>query len=293
MTHQKLSEFKFVPLKFAWAAIHPHPLGTLYFIGGAFFGTFPTIFYRFFLRQLFEQGYTLVVLPFRFSLRHWSVALSLVSCQTELRQSLLEEAKRLGLDTSAYDQTIATGKSDIKEYWIGHSLGCKYIALLELLTDYEIFEGQADLVSCLGEKSVQRLEQLLDKTELGTISLYNQPSILLDPVISDLDNAIPLKSLRLLLARFIRVLPSREETFCLIRRSHLFALTSIFSFQSKLAADSIAHLQSQLGDRLWEFEVLTVPRSWLGRHLAVVGVLRGDRALAARITEMLSKYQRR
>ncbi|MFM7790795.1 MAG: DUF1350 family protein, partial [Microcystis panniformis] len=47
------AEFKFIPLQFNWVAINPKPIGVVYFIGGAFFGTFPNLFYRYLLKQVF------------------------------------------------------------------------------------------------------------------------------------------------------------------------------------------------------------------------------------------------
>jgi len=50
------SSFRFQPLLFSWVALHPKPKGVIQFVGGAFFGSFPTLFYRYFLSQLFEAG---------------------------------------------------------------------------------------------------------------------------------------------------------------------------------------------------------------------------------------------
>ncbi len=63
-------EFKFRPISNSWAAIHPQPKGVVQFIGGAFFGTFPTIFYQYFLNQLYDAGYAIIALPFRFTFNH-------------------------------------------------------------------------------------------------------------------------------------------------------------------------------------------------------------------------------
>jgi hypothetical protein len=46
------TKIRFQPLSFSWVAIHPNPKGVVQFIGGAFFGTFPTVFYRYFLAGL-------------------------------------------------------------------------------------------------------------------------------------------------------------------------------------------------------------------------------------------------
>ena len=273
-------------------AIHPQPVGIIYFIGGAFFGSMPTLFYRFLLKSLFVNGYTVVALPFRFSFRHWSVALSLAENQNEIRQALLEEAKKQGFDTTLYQETLENPQ-DIREYWIGHSLGCKYIALLELLTDFEIFEQQTGLFTCLGEQQAQKIDCMIDKSNLHSVSLYNQPSILLDPVISDLDNAVPIKALQRLLSRLIKVNPSRDETFCLIDKSRLFTLTSILSFNSQLAETSVTRLKHLLAQRLLGYQPIPVNPSWLGKHLAVLGVNRGQSGIIEAIMEQLAKSRYR
>jgi hypothetical protein len=62
---------KFQPISRSWVAIHPQPKGVIQFIGGAFFGTFvPTFFYRGLLSFLYNQGYTIIVLPFSFTFNH-------------------------------------------------------------------------------------------------------------------------------------------------------------------------------------------------------------------------------
>ena len=50
------SHLHFQPISFSWVALHPQPKGVIQFMGGAFFGSFPTVFYRYFLGQLFESG---------------------------------------------------------------------------------------------------------------------------------------------------------------------------------------------------------------------------------------------
>lgn len=280
-------KFRFIPLKFAWAAIHPAPVGIIYFIGGAGFGSLPTLFYRFFLKRLFQKGYTVVALPFRFSFRHWSVALSLVENQAALRESLQAEFNRLGYPRQVDGVSENDRPLPVNEYWIGHSLGCKYIALLELLTDYEIFERQSQLDYCLGKTQARRIDTLLDQSALASVSLYNQPAILVDPVISDLDNAIPVKSLRLLFERVISVLPSRQETFCLVDQSRLFALTSIIAFDSQLARTSVGKLKQLLAQRLLDFRTLVVGKSLWGKHLAILGIGTGDSAIVEAVIKVL------
>lgn len=267
----------FQPLHFCWAALHPRPRGVVVFIGGAFFGTFPTVFYRRFLSLLHAQGYTVVALPFRFSFRHWSIALSLVAYQDELRRELAELATRLGHAPDPY--------VDWKPFtWIGHSLGCKYLALLELLSDLELDALRRALADCVGADQAGRLIAALSSEPLDHQSLHNQPTLLLDPVMADLEDAVPLPLLQKLLNRWIRVLPSRSESFCIVGNSRLFNLTSIVGFGSRLATATVASFVDLLGPRLRHL-IRLEPRD----HLAIMGVGHTDMEVVAAVSDWLNQ----
>lgn len=120
--NQKL---RFQPVSFSWVALHPQPKGVIQFIGGAFFGTFvPMLFYRYLLECLFKQGYTIIVLPFNFTFNHYAEAGFLIKEQYALMPELVRMAKLAGYEYETY-------LDDSNFSWIGHSVGCKYIALLE------------------------------------------------------------------------------------------------------------------------------------------------------------------
>jgi Protein of unknown function (DUF1350) len=285
MPDDDLPKFRFKPLTTSWAAIHPQPQGVIFFIGGAFFGTFPTVFYRYLLRRLYHSGYTLVALPFRFSFRHWSVALSLAEGKTQIRQELTELAKQQGYSHSLYSEE--PNSPAFNYLWLGHSLGCKYIALLELLTDRAKHDSTV-LNGCIGSGQSERLANALGDVSLKQVSLLNQPSILLDPVVSDLDSAVPIKSLRLLVERFIRVEPSIDQTYCLISRSQLFALTSVIAFTSQLAKETVSMLEELLKLQLSSFKTLP-----LGNHLAVLGFKRGNSGVVEAVLHAIDKAKAR
>ena len=103
----------FKPVAHSWVAIHSQPIGVVEFIGGALFGSVPIISYDYFLRSLYEAGYTVITLPFRFGLDHESVAESLLSERDEVLQQ------------------IDDYHGGLPRFWVGHSLSCKYIFLLE------------------------------------------------------------------------------------------------------------------------------------------------------------------
>ena len=286
------AKFKFRPLHFNWVAIHPQPIGIIHVIGGAFFGTFPTIFYRYLLRRLFEQGYTIAALPFRFTFRHWSVAIELVKDQRELRQAISTEAKRLGYEYQIYEEHPTAENPN--HFWLAHSVGCKYIALLELLSDLEKVKIQDVLGDCAGLSQSQQIENSLRGVDLKEISLKNQPSILLAPVIAGIESAIPLPSLAELVKKLgLDVQPNVKETRCLIKKSNLFNLTEAISFgEDKIASNKeIGEDGEPRGTVEWlqknlpRVEFSKIPKR---KHLAPLGFRDGDSEVADQVIQLLT-----
>lgn len=259
---------RFLPLHFGWAAVPQEPRCLVILVGGAFFGTFPTFFYRALLQRLHDRGCAVVALPFRFSFRHWDIALSLADYQSELRDEI-----------AALIPLPATGLPTV---WIGHSLGCKYIALIELLSDAEQPRFDAAMEHCLRPTERLALERRLPDLDLARLSLIDQPSILLDPVISDLDNAVPIPPLRRLLERWLRVWPSRSESFCLVERSRLFQLTSILSFGSAMSRATVKVLEA-LPRQPWLERINLLGK----RHLAVLGLRQIDADILSGVETLL------
>ena len=286
------AKFKFRPIRFNWVAIHPQPIGIIHVIGGAFFGTFPTIFYRYLLRRLFEQGYTIAALPFRFTFRHWSVAIGLVKDQTELRKEIAAEAKRLGYEYKIYEEQPTAENPN--HFWLAHSVGCKYIALLELLSDLENREIKDILGDCVGTDQYQQIENSLRGVALKEISLQNQPSLLLAPVIAGIESAVPVPSLAELVKKFgLDVQPDVKQTRCLIKRSSLFNLTAAISFSlDRIASNKeIGEDGEPKGTVEWlKKHVPRVDFSELPnrKHLAPLGFRQGDSELADRVIELLT-----
>jgi Protein of unknown function (DUF1350) len=270
--------FRFMPISFSWVAIHPQPRGVIQFIGGAFFGTFPTIFYRYFLQTLFEAGYTIVALPFRFSFRHWDIAINLFREQDILRGALEKIATSLD-----YDHCIYREKSNY--LWLGHSLGCKYIALLELLSGEQ---WKQTIQSCVKESNDQQIKAIITAAGLEDISIFNQPSLLVAPDISDTQSAIPIPAIANLLDQIgWGVKPSRKQTQCLIERSQLFNLTALISFdKDTLAGSKTDQFKStkvrEASDVFWLIEQLQqrklpiLDQELPGKHLEPLGIRIGD-----------------
>ena len=285
------TKLKFRPIHFNWVAIHPQPIGVIHFIGGAFFGTFPTIFYRYIIRQLFQQGYTIAALPFRFTFRHWSVALTLVRDQEELRKAIAVEAKRLGYEYKIYEEEPISQNPN--HFWLAHSVGCKYIALLELLTELEDREIQEFLGDCVGSEQSQQIENSLRGVNLKDISLKNQPLILLAPVIAGIESAIPVPALAELIKKLgLDVQPNVKVTRCLINKSSLFKLTAAIAFsKDKIASNPEIDKEGEpKGTVQWlQKHVPSIKFSELlnRQHLAPLGFRSGDSQLADEVIKLL------
>jgi hypothetical protein len=269
------SDFHFRPVSCSWVAIHPQPKGIIQFIGGAFFGTLPTVFYRHFLEQLFDAGYTIVAIPFRFSFRHWSIAARLFVEQKTLQSELTEIARNLGYEYQVYQDTS-------NYVWIAHSLGCKYVALLELLSSDRWF---THVQNCTTPQIAQRIKNNIEEI-VGDrlISIKGQPSLLIAPDISDTTSAVPLRSLAHLLDKMgLGVLPTRTQTQHLIAESNLFNITALVSFsKDDVAGNKQDRFRSQKiqdnSDVLWFIEHLNNRKFCLlhqetrGKHLEPIGI---------------------
>lgn len=271
MTHPS---FKFRPLSFSWVALHPQPKGVIRFIGGAFFGTFPTLFYRFLLSALYQEGYTIIAIPFRFSFQHWAIAGGLFAEQQQLPTLLVAEAEHLGYETAPYTE-------DRNYSWVGHSLGCKYIALLEFLSDPQ----QNELLrSTIGQAATRKVTESLAQVNVtGDISIQDQSSLLIAPDISDTESAIPIRFLAHLLDKLgLGVMPTRPQTQALIRHSHLFNLAALIAFDQDHIAGSLCQpylgrhpdvendvywFKTQLSQKLLPLLAKALP----GRHLEPLG----------------------
>lgn len=275
--------FKFQPVSCSWVAVHPNPKGVVQFIGGAFFGTFPTLFYRYFLSQLFAEGYTIIALPFRFSFRHWSIAVSLLKEQEVISKELITIAQNHGYEFAVYQDKI-------NYCWAAHSLGCKYVEILEFLSD----ENWQQIVSkCVNNYKIEQIKNIVESI-IGEekVSIKGQVSLLIAPDISNTESAIPISTIARLIDKLeLGVKPNRKETQCLIEGSSLFNLTGLISFDKDTIAGNKNDInkppkQQEESDILW-FAKLLESKNWPdrlqpvimeipGKHLEPIGVKIGN-----------------
>jgi hypothetical protein len=277
--------FKFQPMSHSWGAIHPQPKGIIQFIGGAFFGSVPTVYYRYFLNTLFEAGYTIIALPFRFTMHHWSVALDLLEEHYRVRQEIINHITGYG-NSQVYDYEIYLKSSNY--VWVGHSLGCKYVILLEILNDgldrvkacmeaiavdpaqYQVIQSGIERLSLQLRQIEQDIQQWTGRAiDFGTPGIANEASLLIAPVITDLNDAIPIRSLAKSFASLgVQVFPTIEQTHKLVSRSQSFNLMQVIRFQD----DDIAR---ETCDRLLKEQSIPA-QNISGKHLEPVGMQMGN-----------------
>lgn len=295
-------QFRFRPIHYSWVAIHPHPVGVVNFIGGAFFGTFPTVFYRYLIRQLFDVGYTVLAMPFSFTFQHWSQSIQLFTEWKPTLQGIKEEAKRLGYDSEIYEEDPSSLVANY--FWVGHSLGTKYIALLEYLSDFDLEDLEKMEKEFLGcnqnqprraKRQFAKLVRVLRNSHSSNpISLLNQPSLLLAPDISDTQSAIRIKCIADLIDKLgWGVEPTKKATFCLIQQSDLYQLMALIAFEKdKIARETVERLKRDKlkCDEPDKLRCTTFPCGQLpGGHLQPLGFRGGDRQLTTMVIDYLNR----
>ncbi|BAY62985.1 hypothetical protein NIES22_30610 [Calothrix brevissima NIES-22] len=317
---------KFQPISYSWVALHPKPQGVIQFVGGAFFGTFcPMLFYRSLLQRLFNDGYTIVILPFNFTFNHYAESGFLIREQYEIMPELVRRAIFAGYDYKPY-------LSDQNFSWIGHSIGCKYIAILEAFsalptiskpsepqyyqdiqelrkfiasvvkttskpTDSQVkIENKTesivkDLLILIDDLQVKRekaiklvkyyikrepnYQELKKEIEITSIFIKNQPSLLLAPVNTGLDSAIPQPLAGIVINLGLNVKPTPAETFSLITYANLFNLLGLNSFQTdKLALSTCQWFENDCKKPPAGFKVVLK-----GGHLRPLGIQLGNVAI--------------
>jgi len=315
---------KFRPVSHSWVALHPKPQGVIQFIGGMFFGTFwPMLFYRSLLQRLFNDRYTIVILAFNFTFDHYAESGFLIREQYEIMPELVRRARFAGYDYEPYlnDQNFS---------WIGHSVGCKYIALLEAFSALptigkpadpgylhriqelskfieSIVRGTAnkkdsqakikskvesiftDLLILINDLEIRREEtkrlieyyikgedngkQSKNEIEISSIFIKNQPSLLLAPVNTSLESAVPQPFASIFIALgLLNVKPTPEETYALIHQGNLFNLMGLISFKKdKIALQTCYRFENDFQKPPAGFK-----KNLKGGHLRPLGIKLGS-----------------
>jgi hypothetical protein len=256
------ASFHFKTLDSNWVALHPDPKGVVQFLGGSFFGTIPKpssplvglslwdpspmVSYYYLLKQIFESGYTVVILPHWLAFDHWVVAEELLKNQQKLPERLFTEAEKLNYNSSIYQ--------NCQSYlWAGHSLGCKYIALLRFLSQQRHHRRDSNR-----NESYFPIE---DQLALFIAPCFKPPTAI---------------------AAFIR--PSQEGTRRMLVDTSPQAPIAMISFHQDFISGNLTY---QLGDVYWLAQQLcdrdengSIHEEILGDHEEPIGYDSGNRDLA-------------
>lgn len=296
----------FKPFSNSWVAIHPEPKGIIQFVGSFFiFGSIPTFFYRSLFKSLYAKKYTIIAYPAAIIppliwksklVDHWSASIELLKEEYAVKSELIKYLLSLPSQPAV---DIYLEQSNY--YWLGHSLGCKYISLLEILSnskanfqtnlercgfstqDLAIIEGDLAKIEEIRKNTDDNINALLAANEINkTCSsksfITDQPSIFLAPEIhgtAEVDgkpqSAIPLFDL----------FPSGDQTLCLIRQTtEFFQLTALISFtRDNISQDDVKDLKQEFSQKSDNFihqefagcDLKIEPLSGLASHLKPLG----------------------
>lgn len=157
---QERNLLKYEKIANSQALLHPQPKGIIQFIGSFIFGSFPAFTYKPLHEFLFDRGYSLILYKFPLNptqFNHWEVALDLLKEQHALKVEIIKALRSKQQSTDLINLYLQP-----ENYlWLGHSLGCKYIALLEILSNDPQKRSQV-LQQCLGEQNAKRIIDSLD-----------------------------------------------------------------------------------------------------------------------------------
>lgn len=194
----------------SWVAEHPDPVGVIEFYGGEGFGVCPQQTYEYFLQRMFDARYTIIAVPFQIGLNHEKIAQDLL-----IERDIVRE--RLNLEHYPH-------------FWVGHSIGCKIIFLLEAGTEPHP-EGRWIPTSTAGLR------------RLSLRGIYNEPSLLLAPANPDTSDSVRVPLLPDILDDLglgVRPSPAATRQLILDNLEPLFNLMAVISFSEDEVAGNLS-----------------------------------------------------
>jgi hypothetical protein len=268
------AHFRFQNIGTGWVALHPVPKGLIQFIGGAFLGAlpalvslwgatsyfdkFPLVAYHFLLENVWKAGYSIVVVPYRLTFNHWSVARQLYAEQQQFPNAILKVVKTLGYAPSPYENPA-------HYLWIGHSLGCEYITLLRSLSRQSNSSGHPDQMNPL-------------------LRIETQSALLMAPCFQPPTWLRPYKQ------------PTQTFTRQLLIETARNAPTAMISFNQDFTAGNLTHqvgdvywIYQQLTNN--PESGLVIHRELPGNHYQPVGYETGDRNLTKHVIDCLERLK--
>jgi hypothetical protein len=198
-----------IPLRHGFVSLHPQPEKIVHFIGGYFFGTGVSCWYKNLLDKLAER-FTVHAYSYSFAqLSHWKIASDLLEQIEQVNVEGKRLAKQRGYLAEVYDDPN-------QHCLVGHSLGCECVALIRFLSLPKDRQLQLlkDAYNELGSKQVTH-QDFMDVEALPQLqsvpykaSLLMAPCFLTPAVISWLLDVRPDQQLaRYLIQQELTLLP--------------------------------------------------------------------------------------
>jgi hypothetical protein len=113
---------------------------------------------------------------------------------------------------------------------------------------------------------------LKGEIEITSIFIKNQPSLLLAPVNTGLDSAVPKSFVSIFIGLGLNVKPTPEETYALIKQANLFGLLGLNSFKT----DKIALSTCQWFEIVFRKPPKEFQQKLNGGHLRPLGIKYGN-----------------
>jgi hypothetical protein len=206
-----------IALPHGFVSIHPEPEGIVHFIGGYFFGSGVSCWYKTLLESL-QQRFTVHSYSYSFAqLSHWVIAKDLLEQIEQVKKEGIRTAKQMGYNPEIYSDPS-------KHCLVGHSLGCECIGLIRFLgfeknQQIQILEAARQE---LGAKTVTDLDFCDVKALPQLQSIPYRASLLMAPCFKT-PTAV---------SWLLKVRPQQDLVRYLIdKNTHLLPLTSLISFK--------------------------------------------------------------
>jgi hypothetical protein len=264
-----------------WIADNPQSDKIIQFIGSFIFGSCPLNSYKYLLEFLYQKGYSLIIYRFPFNpfgFNHWQISFQLLKQQYQAREYLIKKFHKLN-DSHSVNKYL-----DNNNYsWLGHSLGCKYLILLEILSPRDFEQTKFLLKECQVKEEklinqIKNLETTREKINKSLTDLLNQkvdikPFILDQKTIflaPEISNTVGFLGLNFQPTDFF-VFPNRGQTKCLVKNSqNLFNLTKIIAFKfDNIARDDVNFLGSEISKKTGNQNIVTKLWGWHFEPLSI------------------------
>jgi Protein of unknown function (DUF1350) len=213
---------KLIALPHGFVSLHPEPEGIVHFIGGYFFGTGVSCWYRDLLERL-QQRFTVHSYSYSFAqLSHWKIASDLLGQIEQVKKEATRISKQEGFNPESYEDPD-------KHCLAGHSLGCECISLIRFLGYPK--DQQMQMLKLARQKLGTQEVTDLDFSDVKALpqsqSIPYRASLLMAPCYKT-PTAI---------SSFLKVRPQQQLTRYLIQQSHeLLPKTALIAFDGDTIA---------------------------------------------------------